>query len=78
MIKVTVGNNVKRESVIVDENTTLRTVLENEGIDYTTGVMHLDGASLAAGELDKTFADFGINEKCFLLNVVKADNAVIA
>ena len=25
MIKVTVGNNVKRESVIVDENTTLRT-----------------------------------------------------
>ena len=25
MIKVTIGNNVKRESVIIDENTTLRT-----------------------------------------------------
>ena len=24
MIKVTIGNNVKRESVIIDENTTLR------------------------------------------------------
>lgn len=75
MIKVTVGNNVKREAVIVDENSTLRTVLENNGVDYTTGVMHLDGSSLNPGDLDRTFADFGITEKCYLLNVVKADNA---
>ena len=78
MIKVTVGNNVKRESVVIDENTTLRTALENAEIDYTTGTMHLDGAPLMAGDLDKTFADFEITEKCFLLNVVKADNAIAA
>lgn len=75
MIKVTVGNNVKRESVIVDENTTLRTVLEDNGVDYTSGTMHLDGSSLKPGEIDKTFAELGITEKCYLLNVVKADNA---
>ena len=75
MIKVTVGNNVKRENVIVDPNVTLRSVLEGAGIDYTRGVMHLDGSSLNPGDLDKTFASFGITEKCFLLNVVKADNA---
>lgn len=75
MIKVVVGNNVKRESVIVDGSTTLRAVLENAGIDYTRGVMHLDGSSMNPGDLDKTFAQFGITEKCFLLNVVKADNA---
>ena len=75
MIKVTVGNNVKRESVIVDENTTLRAVLEDNGIDYTSATMHLDGSSLKPGEIDKTFADLGITEKCYLLNVVKADNA---
>lgn len=75
MIQVTVGNNVKREKVIVDANVTLRSVLEDAGIDYTRGVMHLDGASVEAGGLDKTFADYGIAEKCFLLNVVKADNA---
>ena len=75
MIKVTVGNNVKRESVIVDENTTLRTVLEDANVDYTRGVMHLDGSSLNPGDLDKTFASLGITEKCYLLNVVKADNA---
>lgn len=75
MIKVTIGNNVKRESIIIDENTTLRKSLEDNGIDYTTGIMHLDGSSLNPGALDKTFADFGITEKCYLLNVVKADNA---
>lgn len=78
MIKVTVGNNVKRENKIVDAGRTLRSVLEEAGIDYTKGVMHLDGSSLQAGDLDKTFADFGITEKCFLLNVVKADNALVA
>ena len=75
MIKVTVGNNVKRESVIVNPNSTLRSVLEQANVDYTRGVMHLDGSSLNPGDLDKTFANFGITEKCFLLNVVKADNA---
>lgn len=75
MIKVTVGNNVKRDSVIVNPNSTLRAVLEQANVDYTRGVMHLDGSSLNPGDLDKTFASFGITEKCFLLNVVKADNA---
>ena len=75
MIKVIVGNNAKREPVIVPPTTTLRAVLEQANIDYSRGVMHLDGSSLNPGDLDKTFADFGITEKCFLLNVVKADNA---
>ena len=76
MIKVTMGNNVKRKTEILDENTTLREVLEDAEIDYTAGIMNLDGSTLNPGDLDKTFADFGITEKCYLLNVVKADNAV--
>ena len=75
MIKVTIGNNVKRKTEILDDNTTLRQALEDAEIDYSRGTMNLDGSSLAPGDLDKTFADFGIMEKCFLLNVVKADNA---
>lgn len=80
MIKVTVGNNLKRNSVVIDPNMTLKAALEEAGIDYNTGVMHLDGAPLGAGELNKTFLDFGLTgeagaDKCFLLNVVKADNA---
>ena len=76
MIKVTLGNNLKRTTEILDENTTtLREALEDAGIDYTIGIMNLDGCSLEPGDLDQTFADFGITEKCYLLNVVKADNA---
>ena len=41
MVQVTVGNNVKREKVIVDTHATLRSVLEDAGVDYTRGVMHL-------------------------------------
>ena len=76
MSKVTIGNNVKRSSEVLDANTTLREALEMADIDYTRGMMNLDGSTLSPGDLDKTFADFGITEKCYLLNVVKADNAV--
>lgn len=75
MIKVVVGNNVQRKSTIVDSSTTLRQVLDAAQIDYTRGAMHLDGAPLQPGDLDKTFAQFGITEQCYLLNVVKTDNA---
>ena len=75
MIKVTMGNNLKRTSEILDENTTLREALEEAGIDYTIGIMNLDGSTLEPGDLDCTFSDFGIKEKCYLLNVVKAENA---
>ena len=75
MIKVTIGNNVKRSSEILDENTTLREALEDAGIDYTIGIMNLDGSTLEPGDLDRTFADFNITDKCYLLNVIKADNA---
>lgn len=73
MIKVIIGNNVKRETKIVDENLTLRKALEEAGVDYTRGSVNLDGATLAPGDLDKSFAQHGITEKCYLLQVVKAD-----
>lgn len=75
MVQVTVGNNMKREKFIVDGDRTLRSVLEDAGVDYTRGMTHIDGSSLQPGDIDKTFHDFGITEKCFLLNVVKTDNA---
>ena len=79
MINVVVGNNVRRESVIVSPTSTLRSALEEGNIDYSNGVMHLDGASVNPGDLNKTFAEFGYDgsegrDKCFLLNVVKAPN----
>lgn len=75
MIKVMLNNNLNKSNVMIDENTTLRAALEQNGIDYSHGVVSLDCSPLRAGDLDKTFADFGIAEKCYLSVVVKADNA---
>ena len=78
MVKITVGNNVQRNTVIVPSTQTLRKTLEDAGVDYTKGMTTLDGSTLGTGELDKSFGEMGIKEKAFLLNVVKADNAIIA
>lgn len=75
MINAIIGSNTRRNSTIIDENTTLRKALEDAGIDYSIGMTSLDGSTLQPGDLDKTFKDFGITEKCYLMNVVKADNA---
>ena len=75
MITIKIGNNLERKTVIVDENTTVRNALESNGIDYSTGVTTLDGAPLRPGDMDKSFAQFGITEKCTIVNVLKADNA---
>lgn len=76
MIKVTMGNNLKRTDKMLSPNTTLREALELAGISCTVGMLSLDGSTLAQDDLDKTFADFGIVKQCFLLNVAKADNGV--
>lgn len=74
-IRVTMRNNVKSVTDTVSDTSTLREVLEANDIDYTRGSMALDGATLQPGDLDKTFADFGITEKCWLISITKADNA---
>lgn len=77
MIQVRVSSNTKRDTVIVPAETTPRQVFEQAGINYTSGISSLDGAPLRAGEMDKSFAEFGITERCTLMNVIKADNAGI-
>lgn len=75
MIKVRVGSNLDNTTVIVDANRTLKSVLEENEVDFSRGNVHLDGATLKAGDINKTFAEFGIVEKCSLVCVVKADAA---
>ena len=73
MIKVRIGTNLNRKEVMVDPNTTIKAVLEENEIDYSVGGIHLDGMSIAGAELNKCFRDFGITEKCTLVSVVKSD-----
>lgn len=75
MIKVYVGNTASRQSYLYAEDTTLRAILEERNVDYTTSTISLDGNTLRPGDLDKTLAEHGITTVCYLMNVVKADNA---
>lgn len=74
MIEVTIGTNTSRKKVTVDPSKSLKTVLNENAVKYETATMHLDGSTLSAGDLNKSFSDFGIIESCALIAVVKSEN----
>ena len=78
MIKVTIGQNMNRKTVEVDESTTtLRSVLESNGMN-PNATFHLDGDVVTADMLDKTFMDldrFDSQTPYFLTAVTKAHSA---
>ena len=77
MIRVTVGTNTNRTAVTVDPSRTLKSVLEENNIDYSRGGIHLDGMAVGGEGINKSFTDHGITEDCFLISVVKGDGGVM-
>jgi hypothetical protein len=77
MIRVLIGTNTNRKSVTVDPGRTLKSVLEENNIDYSTGGIHLDGLAVGGEGLNKTFTQHGITEDCILISVVKGDGGVM-
>lgn len=75
MIKISLVTNNGKKDVFANEDATLREVLNENRVNYSVCPIQLDGFTLKPGELDKTFADHGITESCYLSAVVKADNA---
>ena len=75
MIQVIVGTTTTRNTKNYTADTTLRYILEDNAVDYSVAQVMLDGASLQAGDMDKTLADMNVAEKCMLIAVVKASNA---
>ena len=76
-IRITVGSNLKRNTVLVDDSLTPKQVFEQQDIDYTAPgcIASLDGCQLSASDMNRSFADLGITDKAVLTTVVKADNA---
>lgn len=75
MIKVIVGTTTQRNEKNYTADTTIRSILEENAVDYSVAQVMLDGASLQLGDMDRTLASLGITEKCMLIAVVKAANA---
>lgn len=75
MIRVIVGTTTQRNEKNYSAGTTIRTILEDNAVDYSVAQIMLDGANLHVGDMDRTLADLNITEKCMLIAVVKASNA---
>lgn len=74
-INVILANHDGSRAFPVDDSRVIKEFLEEQGCDYVRGNYHLDGSSLVAGDLNKTFADFGCVGKVYLTSIKKADNA---
>lgn len=77
MISVLIGTNTNRHRVTVDPSRSVKSVLEENNIDYSTGGIHLDGLAIGGEGLNKSFTDHGITEDCILISVVKGDGGVM-
>jgi len=75
MLRIYVGTNTNRTAYTLSPETTLRAAFETAGVNYEMGTATLDGSTLQPGDLDKSFADFGITGTAYLLSIVKANNA---
>lgn len=75
MIQVVVITPTTRDTKVVDPETSVKSVLDECGVDYANGGVSLDGATLIPGQINQTFSSFGISDKCFLTKVAKQDNA---
>ena len=70
MIRAIIGNNASRSAYNVEESKTIREALEIADVDYSRGMISLDGSTVAPGDLNKTFAELGYTgdpgkDKCF-------------
>lgn len=76
IIEVTARNNVRSNTKQMPSDTTLREAFEALGVEYAVGVVSLDGSSLPAGSMDKSFDECGVTgNRTYLMVTVKADNA---
>ena len=72
MIKVTVGTNHGMKEVVVEKNTTIREVLQQQNLNYANSQIFLASKCLVGQELDKTFEDYGVEEEILLTCTEKA------
>lgn len=77
MIQVTVGTTTNRIKKNYTADTTIRTILEDNSIDYGVATVMLDGVNIKINEMDSTLSALGKVEKCMLIAVVKAEAANI-
>ena len=75
IVNVKIGTNLNRETISVTSDRTIRELLEQQGINYATTTIFLDGDTVRAGDMDKTLKDFNIADTCYIIASQKTENA---
>lgn len=78
--KINVSNGTDGAELTVESTRTLRSVLEEAGVNYSRGLLQYNGEILGQSALDSTIEDVTTdpNKKQILRMTVKADNAADA
>lgn len=75
MIELTIFTSAGRKTVLVDPNKKVKDVLTEQGVNYGSATLQLDGAAVQVGQLEKTFSEIGITERCAISAIIKTSNA---
>lgn len=75
IVNVKIGTNLNRTTISVTSDKTIRQLLEENGINYATTTIFLDGDTVRAGDMDKTLEDFNIQNTCYIIASQKTENA---
>jgi hypothetical protein len=77
MLRLTVSNNTKRNTVDVDVNTTIRESAAQAGVNLGSGGIYLNGELLNQSYINDTLAQRGVADEseAMLVAVKNADSA---
>lgn len=77
MIKLTIGTNTDRRTVMVEADDTLADALSNNHVDASRSALHLNGTLIPGADKELTFDELGIvdGSEAMLISVIKADSA---
>ena len=75
IVNVKIGTNMNRETISVTSDKTIRELLDQQGINYATTTIFLDGDTIHAGDMDKTLDEFNIADTCYIIASQKTENA---
>ena len=75
MTKVTLSTPDSRNAVMVEDDQSIKEILDDNGINYSRASVMIDGMTLTADQLRKTLSDLGTVGDCIIATCVKMDNA---
>ena len=67
MLRINIGTSYDTEEKIINENTTIRQAFKDAGVSLTSGtIVTNNGSRLGDRDLDKTFAELGVEEDALI------------